>query len=289
MIVPLEARGRVFGAITFAVSGPDRRYEAADVAFVEDLARRAALAIDNAMLFRREHEAAVTLQRSLLPESLPPAREGIEFDARYRPAAPGLEVGGDWYEVIVADDGSVVVTIGDVAGRGIRAAAVMGRLRPALRAYVLDGHGPGEAVRRLDRLMKEQDSNEMTTLFHLQYDPGSRRAAYVRAGHPPALLRLADGSVVELAGTGTPPLGILDDVEFPEHVVDIPPGSLLLLYTDGLIERRELDLAEALARLKETFAEAPGAAAECLAWLDRQLETDTIPDDVAMLAMSTWM
>lgn len=286
MIVPLTARGSVFGAITFAASGADRRYEDEDLAFAEDLARRAALAIDNAMLFRREHEAAVTLQRSLLPESLPPAHDGIEFDARYRPAAPGLEVGGDWYEVVVTDDGSVVVTIGDVAGRGILAASVMGRLRPALRAYVLDGHGPSEAVRRLDRLMKEQGRAEMTTLFHLQYDPVSGRASYVRAGHPPALLRLADGTVVELDGRGTPPLGILDDVEFPEHAVEVPRGSLLLLYTDGLIERREVDFAEALTRLKATFAGAPHGAAECLAWLERNLEPDIIPDDVAMLAMS---
>jgi serine phosphatase RsbU (regulator of sigma subunit) len=127
----------------------------------------------------------------------------------------------------------------------------------------------------------------MTTLFHLQYDPATRRAAYVRAGHPPALLRLADGTVVELAGRGTPPLGILDEVEFPEHAVDVPAGSLLLLYTDGLIERRELDLAEGLAGLKDTFAAAPGGASECLAWLERQLEPDAIPDDVAMLAMSS--
>jgi len=288
MVVPLKARGRVIGAISFVASDPDRPYDEDDVAFAEDLARRAALAVDNAMLFMREHEAAVTLQRSLLPESLPPSREGIEFDARYRPAALGLEVGGDWYEVVVvADDGPVVVTIGDVAGRGIRAASIMGRLRQALRAYVLDGHAPGEAVRRLDRLMKEQGPVEMTTLFHLQYDPATGRAAYVRAGHPPALLRLADGTVVELAGRGTPPLGILDDVDFPEHGVDIPAGSLLLLYTDGLIERREVDLAEGLARLKETFAAAPGGASECLAWLERQLEPDAIPDDVAMLAMSS--
>jgi len=286
MLVPLTARGRVFGAISFVASDPDRPYDEDDVAFAEDLARRAALAVDNAMLFMREHEAAVTLQRSLLPESLPQSRDGIEFDARYRPAALGLEVGGDWYEVVVADEGPVVLTIGDVAGRGIRAASIMGRLRPALRAYVLDGHGPSEAVRRLDRLMKEQGRAEMTTLFHLQYDPATRRAAYVRAGHPPALLRLADGTVVELAGRGTPPLGILDDVDFPEHAVDIPAGSLLLLYTDGLIERREVDLAEGLARLKETFAAAPDGASECLAWLERQLEPDAIPDDVAMLAMS---
>ena len=109
------------------------RFDEHDLELAEDLARRAALAIDNSMLFRREHEAAVVLQRSLLPAGLPEL-EGIEFAARYEPAAPGLEVGGDWYEVVPRDDGSVAVTIGDVAGRGVRAASVMGRVRPALRA-----------------------------------------------------------------------------------------------------------------------------------------------------------
>ncbi len=286
MVVPLRARGRVFGAITFVASDPARSYDESDVAFAEDLARRAALAVDNAMLFRREHDAAVTLQRSLLPESLPQIA-GIELDARYRPAAPGLEVGGDWYEVVGAGDGSVAVTIGDVAGRGVRAASVMGRIRLALRAYVLDGHGPSEALARLDRLMKDQTRPEMVTLFHLQYEPESRRARYVRAGHPPALILRPGGEVTELDGAGPPPLGILDGVDFEEHSVEVPPGSLVVLYTDGLIERRESDLDTGLDHLKRTLASAPAGATECLDWIESTLGTEAIPDDVAMLAMAT--
>ena len=287
MIVPLKARDRVLGAITLVASDPGRRYGEADVALAEDLARTAALAIDNALLFRREHEAALTLQRSLLPTSLPQFHEGIEFAARYRPAAPGLEVGGDWYEVAVTDDGTVGVTIGDVAGRGIRAAAVMGRIRPALRAYVLDGHGPEEALRRLDRLMKEQDRPEMTTVFHLHFDPVTSVARYVRAGHPPALMRRPDGEVVELGGSGTPPVGILEGIEFVEHEVEVTPGSLLLLYTDGLIERRHVDLLTSLGDLKAVFRQAPQSVGGCLDWLEDNLSGEDVPDDVAMLAMST--
>ena len=252
MIVPLRARGRVLGAITFVASSSDRRYDDADVELAEDLARRAALAVDNAMLFHREHEAAVILQRSLLPDSVPTSHEGIEFEVRYRPAGPGIAVGGDWYDVVLLDDGSVVLTIGDVAGRGLSAASVMGRIRPALRAYVLDGHGPAEALKRLDRLMKDSPARDMVTVFHCHYDPASGSARYVRAGHPPALLRRADGEVEELGGPGTPPLGVLEKVDFREHRVEIPPESLLLMYTDGLIERRGTSLREELDRLKGT-------------------------------------
>ena len=287
MIVPLRARGRVFGAITFVASSPERRYGDEDVELAEDLARRAALAVDNAMLFHREHEAAVILQRSLLPESAPAGHDGIEFDVRYRPAGPGLAVGGDWYDIVQLDDGAVGLTIGDVAGRGLIAASVMGRIRPALRAYVLDGHGPAEALERLDRLMKESATPNMATLFHLHYDPKSGSASYVRAGHPPALLRHANGEIHELRGPGTPPLGVLEEVEYREHEVEIPPGSLLLMYTDGLIERRNTSVGEELDRLKGVMGEAPSSAAGCLDWLEQNIGPDAVPDDIAMVAMTT--
>ena len=147
MVVPLRARGRSLGAMTLVAAESGRHFDRDDLALAEDLARRAGLAIDNAMLFRREHEAAVILQRSLLPQSLPQV-DGLEFAVRYEPAAPGLQVGGDWYEVVASGDGRVGLVIGDVAGRGIHAASVMGRVRPALRAYVADGRPPSEAIER---------------------------------------------------------------------------------------------------------------------------------------------
>ena len=286
MVVPLTARGRTIGALTLVAAESGRRFDQVDLDLAEDLARRAALAIDNSMLFRREHEAAVILQRSLLPESLPEV-EGLRFAARYEPAAAGLEVGGDWYEVVRSDDGTIGLTIGDVAGRGIRAASVMGRIRPALRGLIANGHRPAEAMERLDSLVKEADRPEMTTVFHLRYDPGDASGEYVRAGHPPGLLRHPDGRVVELRGGGSPPVGVLDGIRFQADRVEVPAGSLLLLYTDGLIERRGDDLMAALERLKRTFADAPGDPAACLEHLAHEYEAEQVPDDVAMLAMAT--
>ena len=286
MVVPLTARGRTIGALTLVAAESGRLFDQVDLDLAEDLARRAALAIDNSMLFRREHEAAVILQRSLLPESLPEV-EGLRFAARYEPAAPGLEVGGDWYEVVRSDDGTIGLTIGDVAGRGIRAASVMGRIRPALRGLIANGHRPAQAMERLDSLIKEADRPEMTTVFHLRYDPSDASGEYVRAGHPPGLLRHPDGRVVELRGGGSPPVGVLDGIRFQADRVEVPAGSLLLLYTDGLIERRGDDLMAALERLKRTFADAPGDPAACLEHLAHEYEAEQVPDDVAMLAMAT--
>jgi GAF domain-containing protein len=285
MIVPLRARGRTLGALSLVSGESGRRFDGGDLALAEDLAHRAALAIDNSLLFRREHEAAVILQRALLPESLPRV-PGLVFAARYEPAGPGLEVGGDWYEVVPRDDGTVGIMIGDVAGRGIRAASTMGRLRPALRGFVADGHPPAEVMRRLDALIKEAEHPELTTVFHLDYDPATGIGEYVRAGHPPAMLRFADGHVEELRGTGTPPLGILSEIEFAVNRVEIPPGSLLLLYTDGLIERRGDDLSGSLERLKRSLAGCPTGAVACLDELAREWEIGHVPDDVAMLAMA---
>jgi serine phosphatase RsbU (regulator of sigma subunit) len=285
MVVPLIARGRALGAITYVSSVAGRHYGQADLELAEDLARRAALAIDNSMLFHREHDAALRLQRALLPQSLPDV-DGIEFAAHYSPAEEGLEVGGDLYEAIALEDGSVSVTIGDVAGRGIRAAAVMGRARTALRAYVLDGHPPAEAIRRVDRLLRESGRPELITMFHLRLDPATGLAEYVRAGHLPGLLRLPDGEVQELAGTGTPPLGIFEQIDYQAHAVAVPADSLLLLYTDGLIERRDGDLRTAMRRLEEVFAAGPDTAEECLANLRAEFQADEVPDDVAILVMA---
>jgi PAS domain S-box-containing protein len=286
MIVPLRARGRSLGAVTFVAAESERRFDRADLELATDLARRAGLAIDNAMLFRREHEAAVILQRSLLPQSLP-RLEGVEFAVRYEPASPGLQVGGDWYEVVAREDGQVGLVIGDVAGRGIKPASVMGRVRPALRAYIADGLAPCDAVERLDELLKESERPEMTTVFLLTLDPVSGSAEYVRAGHPPALLRLPDGRVQELAGRGTPPVGIFERLECRSHSIEVPPGSLLLLYTDGLIERRGESVEDGLKRLKRLFGRGPADPECCLQSLASDLGTDGTPDDVAMLAMAT--
>jgi PAS domain S-box-containing protein len=285
MVVPLKARGRVLGGMTLVASSEGRRFGDADLRLAEDLARRAAMAIDNSMLYHREHEAAVTLQRSLLPESLP-QMEGVEIAAHYQPAAPGLEVGGDWYDVVALGEGKAAMTIGDIAGRGIEAAAVMGRVAAALRAYVLDRQPPDETLRGVNRVMREWGGPQMATVLHLQLDLTTGTAQYVRAGHPPGLIRLPDGRVELLEGEGTPPLGTFDELEYRLHTVDVPPGSLILLYTDGLIERSDRNFDVELESLRAGLTEAPGGAAECLQWLAERYNPELIPDDVAMLAVS---
>jgi serine phosphatase RsbU (regulator of sigma subunit) len=197
-------------------------------------------------------------------------------------------VGGDFYEVTAMEDGTVSVTIGDVAGRGIPAAAVMGAVRTAFRTHVLDGQPPAEAVCRVDRLLQHSAGPpQMVTAFHLRLDPATGAAEYVRAGHPPALLRRPDGAVEELAGRGIPPLGIASDTRYEADHVEIPPGSLLLLYTDGLIERRGEDLLRSLEQLKEALRQAPPDAAGALQVLRREFRIDEVFDDVAMLAVAT--
>ena len=237
------------------------------------------------MLFRHEHDAAVTLQRSLLPESLPEL-PGVQFAARYLPAAPGLEVGGDWYDVTTLGDDRAAMTIGDIAGRGVNAAAVMGHVSGVVRAFVLDGKAPDEVVQRTNRVMREAAQPQMATAVQLELDLESGHLDYVRAGHPPALLRLPDGTVEKLAGKGTQPLGVFDDLECRTHRVDFPPGSLLLLYTDGLIERSDRDFDEELENLARAVSQGPADAEGCLKTLAERFSPETIPDDVAMLAVS---
>ena len=149
MIVPLTARDRNLGAMTLVAAESGRHYGEDDLSLSQELARHAALAVDNAMLYRREHEAALTLQRALLPQRIP-APKTTEVAVRYLPAGPGVEVGGDWYDVVETDLGRIGVVIGDVAGRGLKAATIMGNLRTALRAYIADGHEPAAAVERLN-------------------------------------------------------------------------------------------------------------------------------------------
>ena len=194
-------------------------------------------------------------------------------------------MGGDWYDVVESKPGRVAAVIGDVVGHGVHAAAVMGRLRTGLRAFILDGRSPGDAVERLDELMRGFEHRQMATLFHLEIDLASGRAKYVRAGHPPALVRTPNGNVVELRGRGSAPLGVLEDVGFEQVTAEVPPGSTVLLYTDGLIERRNLDLNVGIESLKVVLADATGSADEVLDRVTGELETERVPDDIALLAL----
>ena len=285
LVVPLTARGHTFGAMTLVWAESGHHYTEEDLRFAEDLARRAAVAADNSRLYSREHQAAVTLQRSLLPRELPDV-PGIEFAARYLPATSEVDVGGDWYDAVTLGDGSVGVTIGDVVGHGVEAAAVMGQFRNALRAYVLDGRGPDGAVERLNRLTRTFDQNDMATLVYLVVDTSSGNLRFVRAGHPPPLVRQLDGAVAQLNGRGALPVGVAPNVRYPSTTMRLEPGSTLLLYTDGLVERRGQPLEEGIAALERVLAEAPQPLEDLcdhlLAKLAPEVERD---DDIALLAL----
>jgi serine phosphatase RsbU (regulator of sigma subunit)/anti-sigma regulatory factor (Ser/Thr protein kinase) len=285
LIVPLTARGRTMGAITLVSTESGRQYGVEDLRFAEELAHRAAVAVDNSRLYSREHNAAVTLQQSLLPRQLPEV-PGMEFAARYLPATSELDVGGDWYDAIQLSDGSVGVAIGDVVGHGVEAAAVMGQFRNALRAYVLDGRGPDAAVERLNRLTRTFDQNDMATLVYVVLDTATGGFRFVRAGHPPPLIRDVEGNVTQLNGQGALPVGVAPNVRYPATSMKLEPGSTLLLYTDGLVERRGEPLEEGIANLERVLADAPEPLEElCDHLLASLAGDDQRDDDIALLVM----
>jgi serine phosphatase RsbU (regulator of sigma subunit) len=236
------------------------------------------------MLYRREHDAAITLQRALLPQRIP-APKTAEIAVRYQPAGGHVEVGGDWYDVVETDSGHVGVVIGDVAGRGLKAASIMGNIRTALRAYILDGHEPAAAVEALNALMEEFEEPAMATLVFVAIDPVARRVEYVRAGHPPPLLRDPRGEVHDLDDQGCPPVGVAARSGFFSRSLDLEPGSVLLLYTDGLVERRGEGIGVGLDRLRRMFAAAPEGVEECADAILDGIGDARLADDAALLAL----
>ena len=195
LMVPLMVRGRAVGVITFALERAGRRFDDDDVWLAREVAGRAAVGIDNASRYEQEHLVAELLQRAVLPERLPePA--ALDLAARYLPAGPGVEVGGDWYDAFVLDDGGVGLVIGDVAGHDIAAASSMAQLRNALRAYALEGASPAVVLTRLNHLLCRSDDPLFATVIFGVLSPDRTRFRWANAGHPPAVLVHADGTTV---------------------------------------------------------------------------------------------
>jgi len=233
----------------------------------------------------REHRIAETLQRSLLPDRLPEI-PGVRFAARYAPASADMEVGGDWYDVIQLPNGKVGLAIGDVAGHGLRAAAIMGQLRMALRAYGLEEESPAAAVARVDQLVHRLPLPEMATVLYGVFDPDSGGLRFANAGHPPPLL-IEHGSAAYVEEGLAPPLGVASVVAgFPESELQLAPGATLLLFTDGLVERRGVSILDGLARLKTEALRGEGGDLDALCDdLLRELVGPGASDDVALLAL----
>ena len=283
--LPLLAAGMPLGALRFSFRTPRTILEEERV-FLEALAGQCALAVERAEMYEKEHTAAVTLQRSLLPDELPSVR-GLVLDARYLPRS--TEVGGDWYDVFRLPDRRLAVTVGDVMGKGLLAAAGMGRVRNALRALALTDPRPAAVLAGLDRLFTATEREEqVTTITYLVIDPETGEGQAGNAGHPPTLL-LTPGALPVLDGAeaGTP-LGWASPRR--QHAFRLPPGSTAVFYSDGLVEnrRRGLDagldeLVRVAASAPEDLADAPGRLLQYL--LDHMLAGYEQDDDVTVLVM----
>ncbi|MFD8639286.1 SpoIIE family protein phosphatase [Streptomyces zaomyceticus] len=290
---PLRARGVIMGVVTFWRSRKPEPFEHDDVTLAEQLAARAAVTIDNARRFTREHTMAVALQRSLLPRALP-EQNALEVAHRYLPAQAGSGVGGDWFDIIPLPGARVALVVGDVVGHGLHAAATMGRLRTAVHNFSSLDMAPDELLWHLDELVTRIDQDESgdvapvtgATCLYALYDPGTRLCTMARAGHLEPVVVRPDGSASFAAVPGGPPLG-LSGLPFETVEMRLPEGSSLVLYTDGLVEDRTRDIDEGLELLRRTLAR-PGRSPEqtCDAVLDALLP-DRPSDDIALVVART--
>ena len=246
MSVPLIARERVLGVLTFVAAESGRRYTSEDIVFAEDLARRAGLAIDNADLYSQTRRTAAVLQATLLPQELPDVA-GWGFGAVYRQSGR-TDIGGDYYDVAALEDQRLVAVVGDVMGRGVDAALGGSRMRSAVRVLATQHPEPDALARAVDRLMAVEAPTPMASAVYVLFDPATDTLSMTVAGHPPPLLiRQGEGRYVEEDGSPLHGLGTV-----PRPVVSLPfgVGDVLLLYTDGLVERRGEGIDIGLERLR---------------------------------------
>lgn len=236
----------------------------------------------------RDHTIATILQRSLLPAGMPEV-PGVTLAARYVPATSDVQVGGDWYDVVPLPGGQLGLAIGDVAGHGLTAAATMGQVRMAVRAYALQEPSPESVLTGVHRLMTDLGMPDMVTLTYLLFDPVTGSLRLSNAGHPPALVIDAGGRTSYLESAMSPPVGVTAHAAYPEVEHVLAPGTTLVLYTDGLVERRGVSIQEgldSLARLATEHAE-DGLESLCDLLLGSLLGDDGVQDDVAMLVLRT--
>ncbi|MEV4639265.1 SpoIIE family protein phosphatase [Actinoplanes sp. NPDC049548] len=285
VIVPVTApvTRRVLGSITL-VNGPGRAaFSEADERTAVDIARRAGLAVDNSRMYRRQRHVAEVLQHSMLTEL--PAIPGVELHARYLPAQDGAAVGGDWYDAFAQPDGSVMLAVGDVSGHDIEAAATMGQLRNLVRgdAYGRDDE-PGPLLTQLDRAVRglRVPAAATAVLARVRRNDAGYDVTFANAGHPPPLLLRPDGTVEVWWETPEPLLGVVPRLERTTHRRAVPAGSLLLLYTDGLVETPRQVLDEGIGRIVEMLRRHAALPGDELS--TRLVEAaDRRADDIAFL------
>ena len=283
VVVPLMLQTAVTGVLALHLASP-RRLGDDEADFLLTLGRQCAQAFERARLYAHEHRTAATLQRALLPAGMPEV-PGLRLRAVYMPSAEEPGVGGDWYDVFRLPDGRVALAIGDVVGHGVEAAVVMGQVRQSVRAAALEGHPPAEVLAIASQVLKLSHEHEgMTTAIFGTFDPLTGVFAYATAGHPAPVL--ANTAGVRLLPSGGLPLGFMDAPAAPSWTADLPPGSLLVLHTDGLIEstrdpgRGQELLLDAVAH--EAEQRAPDAARTILT----RVAGGPAPDDIAIVTLA---
>ncbi|QYC43814.1 Phosphoserine phosphatase RsbU [Nonomuraea coxensis DSM 45129] len=285
--LPLLAAGRALGALRFSFTR-SQKISQEDGVFLEALAGQCALAVERATLFEREHRTAETLQRSLLPDRLPVVK-GLELAQRFRSGSRHVQVGGDWYDAFVLQDGRVAAVVGDVMGKGVKAAAGMGRIRNAMRALALTNPPPAAVLTGLDRVFEATEEEEqVTTLAYMVVEPVTGEGTLALAGHPPPVLVSPQGTAILTDGEPGTPLGWPTSRRQFRFVV--PPGHTAVLYSDGLVENRKRGLDAGLADLCSVVTEAPPEVVKSPHMLldflvDRMLSGYEQDDDVTALAI----
>jgi GAF domain-containing protein len=283
LTVPLIARGRMLGVISWVAAESGRTYTPQDVAFAEDLAKRAAVAIDNSELHSETLAAAIRLQHAVLPESVPHV-PGRDVAVYYSPSGR-TAVGGDFYDVVALEDGRLAFFVGDVMGRGVEAAAAMAQMRAAVRAYVALDPTPEVVVERLDNMLLQQGGEQLVTLVYALANPEREEILIVNAGHPAPVLLRADGTTEQTADADGSPVGVMAQPR-RHHAVPFHRGDTVLVFTDGLIERRVEDIDEGQRRLVAALGTlADEDLHRGLGHLVDAVRDTTRDDDVAALAI----
>jgi serine phosphatase RsbU (regulator of sigma subunit)/anti-sigma regulatory factor (Ser/Thr protein kinase) len=282
IVVPVVAQDRIFGALTFVRTPASLEFEDRDLSFAIELGRRAGLAIANAKQFQREQQVAETLQRAFLPLRFP-SRAGLELHAHYQPGSTEADIGGDWYDAFENEAGEIVVTIGDVAGKGVEAARLMVLLRQAIRVAALDSRDPSVIASTCNRLLL-LEAEGLATAFIGVIDPRTRRIRYASAGHAPPYVRSADGTFRKLQHPSAP-LGAFRDVSYDVFSDVLERNSMLVMYTDGVIEARR-DVLHGERMLERVLAsDAFGHVTNPAEFVERAIEGLAPRDDLAVLVV----
>lgn len=283
IVVPMHVRGKSIGTISFVRPEDSEAYGAAGVGFLEEVARRCALAIQNAQLYQREHRVADALQAASLPRRLPEI-DGIALDAIYVPGRSEAQIGGDWYDAFALADGRIVVSIGDVAGSGLDAAVTMSSMRQIIRGIAQVHADPVMMLNSADRALRMDDPDRFVTAFVGVIDPIASTMVYASAGHLPPYVRRPDGSLEELVFVDLP-LGLRDRASIRACSVSVSDGDLLVFYTDGLIESSR-DLEGGAQLLRATLVDPQiDEATHPAAFIRERLLPDGARDDVAILTL----